>query len=80
MNDKMKEAVRKTIEEWKQKQKEKELGDEEFIKWVLEDYDDSIKRDILGGEMRCDPDTCDGECQGMGWCKVAKKFREGEHD
>lgn len=27
-------------------------------------------------ENKCDPATCGGECQGMGWCDTAREFRE----
>lgn len=27
-------------------------------------------------ENKCDPETCGGECQGMGWCDTATEFRE----
>jgi hypothetical protein len=29
-------------------------------------------------EITCTPETCEGECQGMGWCENARKFREEE--
>ena len=27
-------------------------------------------------EPTCRPETCNGECQGMGWCETAKAFRK----
>ena len=27
-------------------------------------------------EPTCTPDTCEGECQGMGGCEICRKFQE----
>ncbi len=33
---------------------------------------------LKSNEPTCTPETCQGECQGMGWCEIATKFREEE--
>ncbi|MDX9798576.1 MAG: hypothetical protein RBT05_06955 [Bacteroidales bacterium] len=32
--------------------------------------------EMLKIEPGCNPDTCNGECQGMGWCDTCKEFRK----
>jgi hypothetical protein len=40
---------------------------EEF-KTMWDEYEKSIP-------PRCEPDTCQGQCQGMGWCYTCEDFR-----
>lgn len=40
-----------------------------------EDFHKAIKEIEVQMENKCHPDTCEGECQGMGWCDVAVEFR-----
>ena len=42
------------------------MSSEEFRK-ILEDMEKDIDR--------CDPETCQGQCQGMGWCYTCEDFR-----
>jgi len=60
---KMKDAVEKTLEEMK------DLSDEEFKAELKKcGYEEH-------GIPICNPNTCHGECQGMGECYVAVDFR-----
>jgi len=40
--------------------------------------DEKLYKLLEDNEPTCKPDTCEGECQGMGWCDMATKFREEE--
>jgi len=45
----------------------------EKLKYLTaEELEEMLKKN----EPECDPDTCNGECQGMGWCDSCKEFRK----
>lgn len=51
---------------------------EDVFSTITEMSDEELKEKI-DEHMReplCQPDTCEGECQGTGWCDVATDFRE----
>lgn len=56
---KLKSAVNKVLEDYDK------MSDEEFEK-EIEKYKP---------KYNCSPDDCNGECQGMGDCEIAKSFR-----
>jgi hypothetical protein len=39
---------------------------------------EKFEKMLKSNEPTCTPETCEGECQGMGWCEMATKFREEE--
>jgi hypothetical protein len=57
---------------------ENKKHEEEFI--VLDSSECTHEEDRSGSSdcesvPECTPDTCNGECQGMGWCDLATEFR-----
>lgn len=64
-SEKVQISVKKTID------KIKLMSKEEFRELIK-------NSEVL--KPTCNPDTCCGECQGMGWCKLAKRFRGEKFD
>ena len=48
------------------------LPDDEFLA-LMNEFEDQQEKD------KCQLNTCQGQCQGMGWCDDAKSFREENH-
>lgn len=51
---------------------------DDITKKLMEMSDEEFERILEENKPICFPDTCDGQCQGMGWCERAVCFREKE--
>ncbi len=46
-----------------------------LMKMPKEEFEKLIEESM----PKCTPETCYGECQGLGWCEVAVSFRENRN-